>query len=168
MNIKVILAAFLCAAYVGGCVHLNNEVRRACTHGNCKHGWNSKYTGSEKLAFIAWAIGVPGAVYLGWRAAGHLSSTKVPMPDPQNRTSEIGRVPPPPPSRPPRPRPERVRKIPVGGKIVCPKCKGPTVLRTALRGARQGQKFYGCKRFPRCRGVVNVASSQEVKGQDDG
>ena len=37
----------------------------------------------------------------------------------------------------------------------CPKCNGEMVERTAKKGARQGQSFYGCAQFPKCRGVVN-------------
>ncbi|WP_350556429.1 hypothetical protein [Pseudoalteromonas sp. CAL107-MNA-CIBAN-0098] len=28
--------------------------------------------------------------------------------------------------------------------------------RVAKKGAREGQVFYGCSQFPKCRGVVNV------------
>ncbi|WP_256958827.1 topoisomerase DNA-binding C4 zinc finger domain-containing protein [Psychrobacter sp. JB385] len=38
----------------------------------------------------------------------------------------------------------------------CPKCRGEMIKRVAKTGARQGQSFYGCTQFPRCRGVVNV------------
>ena len=38
----------------------------------------------------------------------------------------------------------------------CPKCNGEMVERTAKKGARQGQSFYGCAQFPKCRGVVSV------------
>jgi hypothetical protein len=39
----------------------------------------------------------------------------------------------------------------------CPKCNGEMVKRTAKKGERQGQFFYGCVQFPKCRGVVNIA-----------
>ncbi len=38
----------------------------------------------------------------------------------------------------------------------CPKRHGEMVQRVAKKGARQGQVFYGCRQFPKCRGVVNV------------
>ncbi|WP_238063735.1 NERD domain-containing protein [Psychrobacter sp. Ps3] len=38
----------------------------------------------------------------------------------------------------------------------CPKCNGEMVKRVAKNGARQGQSFYGCAQFPKCRGVVNI------------
>ena len=36
---------------------------------------------------------------------------------------------------------------------ICPKCGVPMVLRTASRGERQGQQFYGCRNYPNCREV---------------
>lgn len=39
----------------------------------------------------------------------------------------------------------------------CPKCSGEMIKRVAKIGARQGQSFYGCRQFPKCRGVVNVS-----------
>ncbi len=35
----------------------------------------------------------------------------------------------------------------------CPKCGAEMVLRTAAKGPHKGEKFYGCSRFPKCRGV---------------
>lgn len=36
---------------------------------------------------------------------------------------------------------------------VCPVCKAPMQLRKASRGASAGQAFWGCSRFPACRGT---------------
>ena len=33
----------------------------------------------------------------------------------------------------------------------CPKCGVPMVIRTASRGERRGEPFYGCPNYPRCR-----------------
>jgi hypothetical protein len=38
----------------------------------------------------------------------------------------------------------------------CPKCNGEMIKRVAKKGARQGQTFFGCSQFPKCRGVVNI------------
>ena len=38
----------------------------------------------------------------------------------------------------------------------CPRCNGEMVERTVKKEVRQGQSFYGCAQFPKCRGVVNV------------
>ena len=35
----------------------------------------------------------------------------------------------------------------------CPQCGGQMVLRTARRGARAGESFWGCKAYPSCRGT---------------
>lgn len=38
----------------------------------------------------------------------------------------------------------------------CPKCGSEMVLRTAKRGDNQGGKFWGCSKYPDCRGILNV------------
>ena len=38
----------------------------------------------------------------------------------------------------------------------CPKCGSGMILRTASRGFNAGNKFYGCKKFPACRGTVDL------------
>jgi hypothetical protein len=35
----------------------------------------------------------------------------------------------------------------------CPKCNNEMVLRTTKRGSNQGEQFWGCPDFPRCRGI---------------
>ena len=40
--------------------------------------------------------------------------------------------------------------------VVCPRCGAPMVLRTAKRGDRAGKQFYGCSKYPACRGIVNI------------
>lgn len=47
------------AAYPVGCSVTNSAVRDACTHGNCIHGWYSKYTTVQKRVAVAWAVGAP-------------------------------------------------------------------------------------------------------------
>ncbi len=39
----------------------------------------------------------------------------------------------------------------------CPRCGSPMVQRTARQGALQGQPFWGCSRFPECRGTRPMA-----------
>jgi hypothetical protein len=43
---------------------------------------------------------------------------------------------------------------PAGDKPLCPKCSGEMLLRTAKSGQNQGQKFWGCSNFPKCRAVL--------------
>lgn len=41
------------------------------------------------------------------------------------------------------------------GTPVCPKCGSSMVLRAVKKGENAGKKFWGCERFPSCRGVVS-------------
>ena len=38
----------------------------------------------------------------------------------------------------------------------CPKCGSEMVLRTAKNGANQGEQFWGCSKYPNCRGILKV------------
>ena len=40
--------------------------------------------------------------------------------------------------------------------VLCPKCGAPMVRRKATRGKNAGKEFYGCSRYPECRGIVNL------------
>lgn len=40
----------------------------------------------------------------------------------------------------------------------CPKCGIEMVLRTAKKGSTQGEQFWGCSDYPRCRGVLKYNS----------
>jgi len=39
---------------------------------------------------------------------------------------------------------------------LCPKCGSPLILRTMKSGARAGQQFWGCSRYPKCRVMQNA------------
>jgi restriction system protein len=39
---------------------------------------------------------------------------------------------------------------------VCPKCGADMVLRTAMKGDNAGNQFWGCSKFPKCRGIVEA------------
>jgi hypothetical protein len=41
----------------------------------------------------------------------------------------------------------------------CPKCGSEMVLRTAKSGTNQGGQFWGCSRYPQCRGIVSLVES---------
>ena len=53
----------------------------------------------------------------------------------------------------------------ITGKI-CPSCGSVLVLRTVSKGARQGQQFWGCSKYPHCRYTENVPCSVGVKDQN--
>jgi predicted RNA-binding Zn-ribbon protein involved in translation (DUF1610 family) len=42
--------------------------------------------------------------------------------------------------------------------VACPKCGSDMVLRESKKGEHKGQKFWGCSRFPGCRGVMKPGS----------
>lgn len=41
-------------------------------------------------------------------------------------------------------------------EIICPVCSSPMVKRSAKRGANAGNEFWGCSRYPGCKGIVSV------------
>lgn len=63
---------------------------------------------------------------------------------------------------------EERRKHEQPGKsaTVCPKCGGLMVLRTARKGDRAGSQFWGCTRYPECKGTRAVERS-DVSVQSD-
>lgn len=42
------------------------------------------------------------------------------------------------------------------GTPSCPRCGKPMVLRTSKRGQNQGEQFWGCSGYPKCRGIIPV------------
>ncbi len=45
-------------------------------------------------------------------------------------------------------------------KILCPKCGAAMVKRRATKGANAGNEFYGCSRYPACRGIVEIGRAE--------
>jgi len=56
----------------------------------------------------------------------------------------------------------------------CPDCGKAMVLREAKKGKNEGNKFWGCSQFPKCRGVIKFETDQKeeieevTKSTDDG
>ena len=46
----------------------------------------------------------------------------------------------------------------------CPECRAVMVRRTAQRGALAGHDFWGCPRYPGCRGTVNIVDEPATVG----
>ncbi len=44
----------------------------------------------------------------------------------------------------------------------CPRCGSEMTLREAKRGLNPGQKFWGCRKFPECRGTRNLKEEHNV------
>ena len=57
------------------------------------------------------------------------------------------------PNTPPPPRKPRKPK----SQVRCPKCSSPMSLRTAKKGKNPGSKFWGCNKYPRCKGTKPYA-----------
>ncbi len=47
-----------------------------------------------------------------------------------------------------------IANAPTPASKACPRCGSPMVLRTARRGANAGGSFYGCSRYPECKGTL--------------
>ena len=45
--------------------------------------------------------------------------------------------------------------------LICPRCNGKLVLRTATRGANKGNQFYGCSNYPRCKYIQNLSKESK-------
>ena len=43
---------------------------------------------------------------------------------------------------------------PTAAKVICPQCGSDMVLREAKQGKYAGRKFWGCSRFPKCKGIL--------------
>lgn len=41
-------------------------------------------------------------------------------------------------------------------QIKCPNCGAGMVKRMARSGLYKGREFYGCEKFPKCRGIINI------------
>ena len=40
--------------------------------------------------------------------------------------------------------------------VICPQCGAIMVMRESKNGKSTGKQFWGCSRFPKCRGIVNI------------
>jgi len=54
-------------------------------------------------------------------------------------------------------RPQAPAAITFNAAPACPKCNSPMVKRTAMQGANAGGQFWGCSRYPDCRGIRPIA-----------
>ena len=55
-----------------------------------------------------------------------------------------------------QPSPAKAAKPTAATAPSCPQCNSPMVLRTARRGAQAGSSFWGCPKYPACRGTRPV------------
>lgn len=75
-----------------------------------------------------------------------LNLTMPPVTLPSRSYSGYSSAPTPTPTPPPA-------KTPTAQRVTCPNCGSMMIPRTAKSGRNRGGKFYGCSRFPRCRGT---------------
>ena len=47
---------------------------------------------------------------------------------------------------------KEIQSIPVSEAKICPECGAPMV----LRRSKFGKLFYGCSRYPKCHGIINI------------
>jgi hypothetical protein len=52
--------------WLAGGNYLSTFVRGSCIHGNCRHGWYSKYNAAKRSIATAWIVGFPMACGLTW------------------------------------------------------------------------------------------------------
>lgn len=104
--------------------------RGACSH----HGGVSR--GPDFLRNIL-SIGIGWAAYAGTAKLRQPPQPSAPIPKPAVE---------------PLPAPVKEQATANAGPT-CPKCGRHMVLRTARNGAHAGQEFYGCSRYPRCKGT---------------
>jgi hypothetical protein len=48
----------------------------------------------------------------------------------------------------------------------CQICGAETILRTATRGLYAGKSFYGCSKFPKCKGIINIKNTKKVENDE--
>lgn len=49
-----------------------------------------------------------------------------------------------------------------GDGLMCPRCGGRLLLRTASKGPQAGQQFWGCSNYPRCRYTQRLANQENT------
>ena len=52
--------------------------------------------------------------------------------------------------------PQQMPSVQTQATPACPKCGSAMILRTAKKGANTGGQFWGCSRYPECRGIINA------------
>lgn len=53
------------------------------------------------------------------------------------------------------------RQLGQSGGAQCPQCGSSMVMRTAKQGWKAGKQFWGCNKFPACRGTRAISNNQE-------
>lgn len=49
-----------------------------------------------------------------------------------------------------------INENPQNNQMICPRCGGKLILRTAGKGVNAGRKFWGCSNYPKCKYIKNI------------
>lgn len=101
------------------------------------------------IGATVWAVVAYSAGREKWLAKLRANS-EIPIATTEIPAVNLKVVPPPANSLVPRPKLAHPKSSP---KVKCPICGGGMSVRTARVGKNAGGKFWGCKRFPRCKGT---------------
>ena len=123
--------------------------RGACSY----HGGVNRTVGTIKfmlsIGATVWAV-VSYSAARKRRLAKLLVNNEIQTTATEIPTTNLNVIPPPANSPVPRPKAARPKSSP---RVKCPICGGGMSLRTARVGKNAGGKFWGCKRFPQCKGT---------------
>ena len=86
MGNKILI--FAGVIFVGGLIYFNGQVADACTHGNCVHGWSSKYTQDEQNNSRMWFIGFPLITFLIYLLFNSNVETKINLTDSSDQKNQ--------------------------------------------------------------------------------
>ncbi|WP_414931051.1 topoisomerase DNA-binding C4 zinc finger domain-containing protein [Vibrio europaeus] len=173
-NGRELVTLFAVIIFIIGYVVVNNNVSDSCNHGNCKHGWNSKYNKEEKHTALLWMFGFPIISYLLISKVFDNSSKPTRKPTPSNTTTPKSVV-----ARRVANSASQRRQYEIdlatsdkrvheraqrhsnfsgiNAKPICPRCGSDMKLRTARKGRNSGSQFWGCSKYPACKGTRNKA-----------
>ena len=161
---------------VAALIALNSAAGALLGPVKCRDGWASPSIGSpgacswhggvdrsrDRLSFIFMVIGgFAGFAFHSSKFAHRFDRSPPPQQSPPGPTilhgSAASSSPPALTSRPiPNPLPPKPIIPARPGAKACPQCGSGMKLRTARQGPRRGRRFWGCTRYPSCRGTINI------------
>jgi hypothetical protein len=132
-------------------VRAANAAKRADLQSKIQSGAAALQNGSQRLAARSQGADQTLLQALGARvrAARDLEILGIAVPPASPIT--LGTKPRPAPAAPAR----TTSNAASGGVPSCPRCGSRMSRRTARRGTRAGQQFWGCSRYPSCKGIRN-------------
>ena len=132
-------------------VRAANAAKRADFQSKIQSGAAALQTASQRLAARSQDADQPLMHALGERVRAARDLEILGIAVPPATPIALGGKPRPTPTAPPR----TTSNTATGGVPSCPRCGSPMSRRTARRGTRAGQQFWGCSRYPNCTGIRN-------------